>query len=182
MACAFIFGFSLSRPAPPALLTPVTISRTRSTAARPWHGTSHITGDDGAVYDSTFTFAAVAAPTGQRFTIQSGQVTITKQPTSTGQCTTTIDASHPIGAMDGHLTVDDADPDNPTVSGGGDTVWIATYTTVCPTGTSTMMLPYSAAWWPAQPGVMAPVVAPHGQVTIPVSGVGGSGTVMLQES
>ncbi|HUJ58214.1 MAG TPA: hypothetical protein VLX92_06970 [Kofleriaceae bacterium] len=143
-----------------------------------WNGTSHITGDDGAVYDSSFVFAADPTIPGA-FVVQSGEVNITTQPPSSGDCTTTIEAHHAIASNDGRLTVDDTDYNNPVISGGGTTVWTATYTITCPDGTTTEQLPYSIAWWPTPETGPVPVTAPAGSATVPVSGIGGAGTVTI---
>jgi len=139
-----------------------------------WDGTSHITAADGAIYDSSFVFAYDYA-TGS-YDVASGLVNITKQPTFSGDCTITIDSSHPIAQHDGMLQV----TDGPGVAGQGTTVWAATYTAVCPNVTSTTMQPYAAYWWP-NPSDPTPNPAPGGMVTIPINEQLGSGTVTLTE-
>ena len=139
-----------------------------------WDGTSHITAADGAIYDSVFTFGYDDA-TGN-YDVASGQLNITRQPTFSGDCTITIDSSHAIAQHDGMMVVSDG----PAVAGQGATIWLATYTSVCPNGTSTTMMPYAAYWWP-NASDPTPIPAPGGMVTIPIDAALGSGSVTLTE-
>jgi hypothetical protein len=152
---------------------------TGTCAPETWSGTSHTTGQDGAVYDSVFTFAT-DPQRANHFVVQTGQVNITTQPPSSGDCTTTIEASHPIATNDGGMMLDETDYNNPVISGaGGTTVWAAKYTLVCPSGTMTETLPYSIAWWPIPAGGAPAMTAQNAMATIAVDGVGGSGMVII---
>ena len=149
-------------------------------APETWTGTSHVVHTDGAIYDNTFTFAVDTTAQNTQFIVQSGQVNITKQPPSSGDCTVTIEASHPIGPQDGHMTIDETDFTNPTIVGGqGATVWLAVYTLVCPSGTQTTMMPYSIDWWPLPTGGPAPVVAINAMATITAANPGETGTIII---
>jgi hypothetical protein len=153
-----------------------------SPGGQTWTGTSHVVHAYGAIYDNTFTFAVDTTSTHDtQLIVQSGQVHITKQPPSSGDCTITIEASHPIGPRDGHMTIDETDLVNPTIVGGqGTTVWLAVYTLVCPSGTQTTMMPYSIDWWPLPTGgAPTPVVAVDAMATITVSNPGETGTIMI---
>jgi len=146
-----------------------------------WTGTSHVVHGDGAIYDSTFTFAVdTTTAHNAQLIVQSGQVNITKQPPSSGDCTITIEASHPIGPRDGQLEIDDTDFANPTIVGGqGTTVWLAVYTLVCASGTQTTMMPYAIDWWPLPTTGPTPVVATNAMATITASNPGETGTIMI---
>ena len=144
-----------------------------------WTGSSHVVDTTGAEYDSTFVFALDPTSTLPRYVVQSGEVNITKQPPPSGDCTTTIEANHAIGTHDGQLTVDETDYQNPIVTGGGTTVWLATYTSVCSNGTTTMMLPYSIAWWPLATGGNPPVTLPAGTGTFAAANQMDTGTITL---
>jgi hypothetical protein len=145
-----------------------------------WSGTSHVTDlANGAIYDSTFTFAPDPALGPGHFLVANGEVNLTKQPTSSGDCTITVDASHPMAEHDGQLAVDESGAD-PILRGQGDTIWLATYTSVCPSGTSTMQQPYSVAWWPFDPTAPAPPQpAPDGKATFTASSPLASGTITI---
>lgn len=147
-------------------------------------GTSHVVDLSGAVYDNTFTFELdPSSPDNPTYIVTSGQVNITTQPPFAGDCTTTIEASHAIGPHDGMLAVDDTDLDNPKVTGMGTTVWLATYTQVCPDGTTTtMQLPYSIAWWPLAPGAPQQVTLPNGMATFTASNQQDTATIMLSDA
>jgi hypothetical protein len=80
-----------------------------------------------------------------------GQVVI--HPAQPSGCTLTVaPAQVATSPGEGQLNVsyDLSDPATVTVilKGQGETVWLATYTTVCPNGTGSMQYPVQADWWP----------------------------------
>jgi len=148
-----------------------------------WNGSSHITTTDGNVIDATFVFAEVAgdSPTDRRFNIESGQVHVQVPATTSAGCALSISPKdYDIGPNDGTLS-EKAELGGYALSGMGTTVFLATYTTVCPNGTGQWMFAVQAPWWPSNPG--APDVQTIGvedtTVNFVVNTPNGNGTVHL---
>ena len=70
-------------------------------------------------------------------------------------------------------------PNSPMVTGGGTTVWLATYTTRCPSGPYSFQSSAGGDWGPMALGGGTPVLAADGKVTITVNNGVWSGTVHL---
>ena len=71
------------------------------------------------------------------------------------------------------------------VTGGGTTVWLATYTTHCPDGSSkSFQAPASAMWWPVDPyqSMSAITVSTRKDNSVPVNGMMGKGVVHLRKA
>ena len=78
-----------------------------------------------------------------------------------------------------------SNPNQWLVSGQGESVWLATYTTHCPNGDGSMPMGVHAGWWPIDPsnmGTPTPVAVTPGKppdVYVKIDGPMGTGTVHL---
>lgn len=158
-----------------------------------WVGDSEITQLDGTRVSSTFTFAEVETPasrrggSSKRFEVMSGTVKW-YPPKKSGDCDLTVTPTvHAIAPNEGTLTVDASGPGRYMIAGGGQSVWLAAYTTYCPNGDYSFPSSAGAAWWPADPYQMGAIpveLQPRGgkapTATINVNGMMGRGTVHLR--
>lgn len=84
------------------------------------------------------------------------------------------------------LRVDMSNPNQWVVSGQGESVWLATYTTHCPNGYGSWPMGVHAGWWPINPvdmGTPTPVTVTPGKapdVYVKINGPMGTGTVHLK--
>jgi len=152
-----------------------------------WNGTSDITLPDGTKVASTFTFGQINDDGHGKleFNVKNGNVHATVPSMLTGGCTqTATPTDFTMGPNDGQMTVSydlSTGPDDPLVSGMGNSVWLATYTTVCPNGPGSYMAAIQAQWWPFMLGsAPMPVTAENAKLDIPINANGITGTVHLQ--
>ena len=148
-----------------------------------WTGDSEITQLDGSQVSSAFTFKSDDSEPGVRlrhFDVEEGHAHWTP-PKKAGNCRLTVGPTdHDIGPKEGNLTVQYVTDTIANITGGGTTVWLATYTTHCPDGSSkSFQAPASAAWWPVDPYKTSPIPVKGTQFTIKVDGVMGKGIVHL---
>ena len=155
-------------------------------AQEQWTGDSTVTSVDGTKMDATFTFAQIPGTVGTshlQFQILQGTVHITPPATTSAGCPLSVDpTTHAMAANEGSMTADYSlgnGPNSPMVTGGGTTVWLATYTTRCPSGPYSFQSSAGGDWWPVVLGGGTPVLAQDGKVTIAVNNGVWSGTVNL---
>jgi hypothetical protein len=116
-----------------------------------WMGSAHVNNVDGSIIDATFTFEPQPGSM-DTYQVQSGQVVIT-QPPPNPTCTIQISpAQQAIAPAEGMMKLVSQPDGTLTITGMGTTVWLATYTTICPNGTGSMPSGFAAEWWPSPPG------------------------------
>jgi len=153
-----------------------------------WDGFSDITLLDGTKVHATFTMVQNAETIGNgsdviTLGVESGDVTIIP-PLTVNDCPLDVSpVTHAIAPDEGSMTVEytaEGGPDKPLVSGGGTTVWLATYTVSCPNQD-----PYpfqagvAAEWWPVPQGGPTAEVAENGSLVLSPSSGTASGSVTL---
>jgi ZU5 domain len=148
-----------------------------------WTGTSTIDFIDGTSLTANWTFVQVGDPVNNVYTldVEGGNVNFTPLTMQNGCPLTVSPLSHVISPGEGSLTVDynlATDPKSPMVSGGGATVWPATYTTHCPPQDVPIPGSINGEWWPNF-GPPTPVQAVNGGVDIPISTPLATGVVHL---
>jgi len=182
-----------SRPNPSEVTVSVTVMLGKTKLIAPakadiyseevWNGTSDVTLPDGTKVASTFTFGQVSDDGHGKLqlNVKNGNVHATVPSMLTGGCTqTATPTDYTMGPNDGQMTVTNDLSGEAELSGMGTSVWLATYTTVCPNGPGSYMAAIQAQWWPLVLG-SAPMTIQtvDGAATVPINANGVTGTLTL---